>query len=122
MSSEANGKRPSLRKLVAQAGVLIFTTQMLLGIFGPLVFPLLGGFFLPFFLYFQFGLFILAIAAVLPMNPLEEWGSMWPLVGYDNAIDAIYTRGPWWVRFEELDEQERQKGVIDGMNRMFGAS
>jgi hypothetical protein len=120
MSSGANGKSRSLKKLVAQVGVIIFTTQMLLGIFGPLLFPLLGELSLPVFLYFQFGMLVLFIAAVLPTNAQDEWGSMWPLVGYDNAIDAIYTRGPWWVRFEELDEQERQKGVIDGMNKLFG--
>jgi len=44
---------------------------------------------------------------------------MWPLVGYDNAIDAIYTRGPWRVRFQELEESETQKNVTSGMISLF---
>lgn len=45
---------------------------------------------------------------------------MWPLVGYDNAIDAIYVRGPWLLRFEELEEQEKEQRVANGMRRLFG--
>jgi hypothetical protein len=99
---------------------MIFIAQMLTQVFGPVLFPLLGELALPVFLYLQFGIFILLIAAIMPGSAQEEWGSMWPLVGYDNAIDAIYTRGPWWTRFEELEDQERQKGVVDGMTTLFG--
>ena len=120
MSSDA--RRPGLRKLVAQFGVVIFITQMLVATFGPLLFSLIGELALPVYLYFQSGIFILLIAAVLPTNAQEERGCMWPLVGYDNAIDAIYTRGPWWVRFEELDVQEQQKRVAERMNELFGTT
>lgn len=44
---------------------------------------------------------------------------MWPLAGYDNAIDAIYVRGPWWQRFYELDEQEAADRVTAAMGRWF---
>ena len=44
---------------------------------------------------------------------------MWPLVGYDNAIDALYVRGPWLVRFQELDEMDRERNVTHGMAQLF---
>lgn len=63
--------------------------------------------------------FVLFVAAVLPGNPHEVWGSIWPLSGYDNAIDAIYTRGPWWQRFYELDEQEAENRTTAAMATWF---
>jgi hypothetical protein len=44
---------------------------------------------------------------------------MWPLVGYDNAIDAIYVRGPWLQRFDELDEMDAQKRMTTAMIDWF---
>ncbi len=43
-----------------------------------------------------------------------------PLSGYDSAIDAIYTRGPWLTRFQELGELDRERGVSTGMTTIFG--
>jgi hypothetical protein len=66
-----------------------------------------------------YGCPLLIIAAVLPDNERDTWGSMWPLVGYDNAIDAIYTRGPWLTRYQELLEQETDRNVTDGLAHLF---
>jgi 8-oxo-dGTP pyrophosphatase MutT (NUDIX family) len=66
-----------------------------------------------------FSAFVLLIAALIPGSPRETWGSMWPLVGYDNAIDAIYVRGPWLQRFEELDELDAQKRMTTAMSDWF---
>jgi hypothetical protein len=93
---------------------------MLTVIYEPFLYFIGGPFSLYFFIFAQSGLVFLIVAALLPTNAKEEWGSIWPLAGYDNAIDAIYTRGPWWVRFEELGEQERQRRVTEGMNALFG--
>lgn len=35
--------------------------------------------------------------------------TMGPLTGYDNAIDAIYTRGPWIRRLDELADIEKKR-------------
>ncbi len=109
-----------LRKAVAQVGVILFIASMLDGIFYPLVYSSGWLSILP-ILFFSCGIFVLLLASILPASQEDKWGSMWPLVGYDNVIDAIYTRGPWWVRFEELEEQEREQGVVDGMKGLFGA-
>jgi hypothetical protein len=111
-----------LRKAVAQVGVLFFITSMLMDVFNPFIVFLSGWLSILPFAVFESDIFLLVIASLLPVNNREEWGSMWPFVGYDNAIDAIYTRGPWWVRFEELEDQERQKEVVDGMTTLFGTT
>jgi hypothetical protein len=108
-----------LRKLVAQVGVLLFIGSMLEGIFSPFIIFVSGWFPLLLVLFFECGIFVLVIASLLPAREGDAWGCMWPLVGYDNAIDAVYTRGPWWVRFAELEEQARERGVIEGMHRLF---
>ena len=109
-----------MKKLIAQVGVILFIFQMLAVIYEPFLFSLGGQFLLFFYFFVQSGVVLLIVAALLPTSPKDEWGSIWPLAGYDNAIDAIYTRGPWWVRFDELREQERQRGVTEGMNTLFG--
>lgn len=109
------------RKKVAQFGVLLFTLSLLQAVWAPYIF-LLGPDYLvlPLSVLSSSGIFILFIVALIPPNSEEKWGSIWPLSGYDNAIDAIYTRGPWLVRFKELDEQDRERGVSSGMATMFG--
>ena len=109
-----------LRKSVAQVGVLLFIISMLEDVFYPFIVFLSGWLSILPIAFFSSGIFLLLIASVLPASDEDEWGSMWPLVGYDNAIDAIYTRGPWWLRFSELEEQERERGVVEGMSRLFG--
>jgi hypothetical protein len=109
-----------LRKSLAQVGVLLFIASMLESVFFPLIIYLPGWLSMLAILLPSLGVFALVVASVLPADVKDEWGSMWPLVGYDNAIDAVYTRGPWWVRFAELEEQERTRRVVDGMNGMFG--
>ena len=64
-------------------------------------------------------IWILLIAALIPDSPEETWGSMWPLVGYDNVVDALYVRGPWLQRFEELDEIEVQNRMTTAMSNWF---
>ncbi len=105
---------------MAQAGVVLFILQMLGPTYAPYFGNLVGQLTLPVYIGIQMGIWLLAIAALIPQKKGEEWGSIWPLVGYDNAIDAICTRGPWWVRFDELAEQERERGITDGMNTLFG--
>ncbi len=107
---------------MAQVGVLLFIGSMLGSIFYPFIVYTSGWLSMLPIALFSSGILVLLIASVLPASQKDEWGSMWPLVGYDNAIDAIYTRGPWWVRVAELEEQEREQGVVDGMNSMFGTS
>ena len=51
------------------------------------------------------------VAAILPEREDELFGCMWPLSGYDNAIDAIYTRGAWMVRIQELDDEDALKSL-----------
>lgn len=111
-----------MKKLIAQVGVILFILQMLGVIYEPFLYFLGGQFSLFFYIFVQSGLVFLIVAALLPTNAKEEWGSIWPLAGYDNAIDAIYTRGPWWVRFEELDVQEQQNRVVEGVNGLFGTT
>ncbi len=65
------------------------------------------------------GLFLLLPAATLPSGEGETFGSMWPLVGYDNAIDALHVRDPWLVRFQEMDEMDRERNVTHGMKLLF---
>jgi len=107
---------------VAQVGALLFIISMLEDVFYPFIVFVSGWLSILPIVLFSSGIFLLLIASVLPASDEDEWGSMWPLVGYDNAIDAIYTRGPWWVRFEELEEQERQRRVTEGMNILFGSA
>lgn len=111
-----------LRKRVAQAGVLLQIAAAL----GPVLavpFSVIGGppgigiaVFTPLLLLSGP---VLLLAALLPGTPEETWGSMWPLVGYDNAIDGLFVRGPWWQRFYELDEQEAQNRVAVAMGSWF---
>jgi hypothetical protein len=109
----------SLRKIFAQAGVVFLVASYAEGV----VFPFLSGFPSEYgalaFSVPQLGIWLLLIASVLPGSEKDEWGSIWPLAGYDNAIDAIYTRGPWLVRFQESDEQEAQQRITSSMT-MFG--
>lgn len=121
MSSDAH-RRPGVRKMVAQAGVVLFVLQMLGALYAPYLQYLAGQWSFPLFFGIQMGVWLLLLAALLPQRKDEEWGSIWPLSGYDNAIDAIYVRGPWWVRFEELDEQEKQQAITDGMSTTFGST
>ncbi len=109
-----------MRKVVAQTGVVLFILQMLGPIYAPYIQYVTGQWTLPVFIGIQMGICLLVIAAIIPQKEGEEWGSIWPLAGYDNAIDAIYTRGPWWVRLDELAEQERERGIAAGMNTLFG--
>ena len=120
MSSDAR-RRPGLKKVVAQAGVIIFTLQLLGPAYLPFLQILTGSFTLPLYLWLQLGIILLVVAALIPAGKDEVWGSIWPLAGYDNAIDAIYTRGPWWLRFEELDENEKRRYVAAAMGALFGA-
>ncbi len=102
-----------LRKQVAQVGVVLFVSSYL----APLL-PFLWGSAYPFLLTVLSGP-VLLVAALIPSSKEETWGSMWPLVGYDNAIDAIYVRGPWWQRFEELNEVEAQERTTAAMREWF---
>ena len=107
-----------LKKTVAQFGVVLYITSMLESIFYPFIF-LSGWLLIIPIVFFESGILLLLVAAVLPSSGEDRWGSMWPLVGYDNAIDGIYTRGPWRVRFQELEESETQKNVTSGMISLF---
>ncbi len=110
-----------LRKRVAQAGVILFIASLLAPVF-LVPFSVLGGTDLGVVAFFPLVVFsgmLLFIAAVMPGTKDETWGSMWPLVGYDNAIDALYVRGPWWQRFEELDEMEAEKRTTTAMSEWF---
>jgi hypothetical protein len=107
----------SLRKRVAQIGVVLYILGMTVPYFYYLV-P--GSLSLAVAIFFSSGVFVLLIAGLLPSRKEEEWGCIWPLSGYDNAIDAIYTRGPWLMRFEELDEIDKERGVSTAMTEMFG--
>lgn len=62
---------------------------------------------------------ILFVAALTPGPSDETWGSMWPLVGYDNAIDALYVRGPWRQRIYELDQQDQKDRITIAMGKWF---
>lgn len=92
-----------IRKRVAQVGVVLFVGSLL----SPAV-PVVWDTPLPLMVTLLGGVVLLA-AALIPGNAEETWGSMWPLVGYDNAIDGLYVRGSWRERFEEMDEVEAQK-------------
>lgn len=65
---------------------------------------------------------LLIAASVLPGRESDTWGSTWPLVGYDYAIDAVYTRGPWLIRFQELEDAERERRITDSMTCLFTES
>lgn len=109
----------SPRKRVAQIGVVLFIISMVSGIFEPFI-PFSSNLYsMLLYSVLELGIVVLAVAAILPQSDQDEWGSMWPLVGYDNAIDGIYTRGPWRTRFEELEEQEIQGRVTSGMIGLF---
>lgn len=114
-----------LRKRVAQVGVVIYILS-LLSMFLPIPMILFGVGALVLgdvvalgIASVIFGGAVLVVAALIPATPGETWGSMWPLVGYDNAIDAIYVRGPWWQRFAELDELDRQRRINTAMDGWF---
>ena len=99
----------TLRKAVAQAGVLLYLTSYVPLPIGLPMLPAAG----------VAGLLLLLLAAILPSGEGEIFGSMWPLVGYDSAIDALYVRGPWMVRFQEMDEMDRERNVTNGMTLLF---
>jgi hypothetical protein len=105
----------SLKQRLAQVGVVSFILCLTAGAWGPF----LGGFFLPAYFACMAWMPLLVIAALLPESERDSWGSIWPLSGYDNAIDAIYTRGPWRVRYDELADQETQRNVTDGLGNLF---
>lgn len=111
-----------LRKRVAQAGVILFIASLLAPVF-LVPFSVLGGGVglevVAFFPLVVFSGMLLFIAALMPGTKGETWGSMWPLVGYDNAIDSLYVRGPWWQRFEELDEMEAERRTTTAMSEWF---
>jgi hypothetical protein len=105
-----------LKQTLAQAGVILFIFWTTSSVWGPFF----GQLFLPSYLTTMAWMPLFVVAALLPEGQREAWGSMWPLVGYDNAIDAIYTRGPWLARFEELDERARERQLTEGMDALFG--
>jgi len=111
-----------LRKPVAQVGVILYVASMLASIFYPFIEYSSGWLSILPISFYSSGVFVLLVASVLPTSESDEWGSMWPLVGYDNAIDSVYTRGPWWVRFGELEERERERRVVEGMRGLFGTT
>ena len=102
-----------LRKLVAQVGVILYVSSLA----APAV-PYIWNTAFPLSLTLLSGL-VLFVAALLPTTSDESWGSMSPLVGYDNVIDSLYVRGPWLRRFEELDEAEAEKRTRTAMSRWF---
>jgi hypothetical protein len=107
----------SLKKRVAQIGVVLY----ILGTVVSLVFYLVpDSLTLPVAIVNSSGVFVLLIAGLLPSRKEEEWGCIWPLSGYDNAIDAIYTRGPWLMRFQEADEIDMEGRISRAMTTMFG--
>lgn len=66
------------------------------------------------------GLLLLLVASVIPKkNEDDTLGSMWPLVGYDNAIDAIFIRGQWIVRMMEMDEKDANNNITSAMMSIF---
>ncbi len=105
-----------VRKRVARVGVVLFVLSTL----APMV-PLIWSGFLTILVTGLSGLVLFA-AALMPSNSEETWGSMWPLVGYDNAIDGLYVRGPWWERFRELDELDVQMRTTTAMSDWFQPS
>ncbi|MBI3858714.1 MAG: hypothetical protein HY296_00525 [Thaumarchaeota archaeon] len=108
------------RKGVAQVGVALLVISNLTGAMYPLLYFALGPVaVLALSLTGTVAMFALLFAALIPSRESDTWGSMWPLVGYDNAIDAIYTRGPWLTRFDELDEQEALARQQAAMTNMF---
>jgi len=111
-----------LRKRVAQAGVILFIASLLAPVFLAPISALGGGMGLEVVAFFPLVVFsgmLLFIATLIPGTKGETWGSMWPLVGYDNAIDSLYVRGPWWQRFEELDDMEAEKRTTTAMSGWF---
>jgi hypothetical protein len=110
--------RPSIRKRTAQGGVILFILSAAYSLYWPLQWLYQPIEWLPVVASFL-GTFAFLMAAILPVNNEDEWGSMWPLVGYDNAIDALYVRGPWWQRFEELDEIDAENRTRTAMNEWF---
>lgn len=108
------------RKKVAQVGVAFWIMSLLGPVFSPYLLLAPYNLVLLLSVLLGLGIFALFVAALIPSNKDEEWGSIWPLSGYDNAIDAIYTRGPWLIRFQELDELDRERGVSSGMTTIFG--
>src|SRR5438445_11382780 len=96
------------RKAVAKAGVLLYLTPYVPLPFGLPILPAAG----------FAGLFLLLLAAVLPSGEGETFGSMWPLVGYDNAIDAPYVAGPWQGRCLEMDGMAAERNVTQGMTHI----
>lgn len=114
-----------LRKRLAQAGVAIYVVSLLSAIL-----PIPAILFHAEAMVLGYGIaagtslvifsgVVLFVASLIPSTVGETWGSMWPLVGYDNAIDAIYVRGPWWQRFAELDEIDRERRINTAMESWF---
>ena len=110
-----------LRKRVAQIGVTLFIASLLAPVLA-LPFSIIGAAGFGVAVYFPLIILsgaVLFAATLIPETPGEIWGSMWPLVGYDNAIDALYVRGPWLTRFEELDEMEAAYRITIAMSEWF---
>ncbi len=107
----------SLRKRVIQLGVILLVAQQLGESIGYVLFLVPGS--IVVFLVVSSGIFVLLGAAVWPSSESDTWGSMWPLMGYDNTIDAIYSRGPWMTRFQELEEAEAERRVVESMALWF---
>jgi len=104
----------TFKKLVAQVGVLLYISSSIVPFAGiqhisSVVWPLTS----------LLAILLFILVAVIPSKPDDVFGSMWPLVGYDNAIDALYVRGPWMVRFQEMDELDRQRNIASGMKSLF---
>jgi hypothetical protein len=111
-----------LRKRFAQVGVILFVAYLLAPIL-TVSFVVLGGISTGALEIFYpttiLGISVLFIASLIPETSGETWGSMWPLVGYDNAVDGLYVRGPWLQRFQELDEMEAQNRMTTAMSDWF---
>lgn len=111
----------ALRRTTAQVGVICYAANFLSGLLVPFFqFGVPEDFNIGIYMLGFFALILFLVVGATPSNEAEEWGSIWPSVGYDNAIDAIYTRGPRRIRFEEMDELDVQKNIIDGMTTTFG--
>jgi len=95
---------------------LLFILQQLGLSIGYASFTVFGEFALGAFVVINSGIFLLMVAELWPASDDDSWGSMWPLVGYDNAVDAICTRGPWLMRSQEADEAERVRELRMGFS------
>lgn len=115
MASSQNRSGTSFRKAMVQVGVVLFLLQMSQFIYIPSAYSLPGDDVLVLNLVLSMGVAFLFVAALLSSRGQDSWGSIWPLIGRDVAIDGIYTRGQWHVRYQETDEQDRARSVTTGM-------